>query len=1050
MKHLDVRVPWHDNRWNGSVCSAPKDNPYCVQLERIRSERDDVYEAKSDVAGRHFADLEPTYLPPCRAESAAFMTERPWPRLVDHPYRELTKTRETHGHLKPTRIDVPEFSTFAVPFWWMLRKNQEAVQDLVAEPLPPDQEPPFKSPWVFSAERQEALGQLFFSRIKPGRSLVFFYTKSGQPIDDAIARLVVGVGRIVKVNKPLYYDSDGPSTYPMWDRLFSHSIRPEGHEGLLFPYHDYLEPTGDPDEDEHRRTLLREIAVVPEQSNIMSFSYAGEHSSPDVALSTLVRCLEAVRQIRKHGIAPGPWDLREEWINGEIDRCWKDRGAFPGAGSVLEALGMRLGTALTFDLVSDGTIDAMDDPWPVLDGLLRGRADPPAPSYRADLEAVANTWTSLSEERRQLAKLLSRFNLSPTQAKRWFDPATRAKATRTEVSDRDILENPYRMVETDLGDAEDHPVALGVTDRGLFPDDTIAAAHPVPSPSSAGSPLDPRRVRAALSAVLRTAASEGDTLLTQAETLAKLSRLDLERPCQPSPDWFVGNAEYISHEIRPLDALTQPEGAQTTPCMQLVELAGQEEKLASILRKRGSKPLTSLSEDWETLLEQAIRQGDDNIDKRRDRHRHALEEQASALERVTTRKLTALVGRAGTGKTTVLGALMQSERLRRAGILFLAPTGKARVRLAQKANATAMTVAQFLYRLGRYDGLRQRPLFQGREKYQKERTVVIDECSMLTMDSLLAVLLALDLGHVQRVLLVGDPNQLPPIGVGRPFADFVALLDATPEPQPVDADRVLSDLELGRKFNDLSVCYWRTPDDLRRRLQEEFGDRLGLESEADIEGFNRALGLTPQGWVPWADHDGAERFQILSPVRQQAHGVADLNRWIQGTYRQQQLASARKNRGLALGDEEIVWGDKVILVRNGLRNGWIHKTRERAKEYLANGEIGTAALPPKSQRHKFLNVALANRPEIVFAFDKRSFGDDGAQLELAYALTVHKAQGSEFGTAEPGCRPLRPTTERLYKGRCSTEFTNSPGCVAPATSSKSRTHSPIVIFNWCA
>ena len=55
--------------------------------------------------------------------------------------------------------------------------------------------------------------------------------------------------------------------------------------------------------------------------------------------------------------------------------------------------------------------------------------------------------------------------------------------------------------------------------------------------------------------------------------------------------------------------------------------------------------------------------------------------------------------------------------------------------------------------------------------------MVIDECSMLTMEDLLAVLLALDLGHVTRIILVGDPNQLPPIGVGRPFADLVAHLD---------------------------------------------------------------------------------------------------------------------------------------------------------------------------------------------------------------------------------------------------------------------------------
>src|SRR5260370_10177493 len=124
---------------------------------------------------------------------------------------------------------------------------------------------------------------------------------------------------------------------------------------------------------------------------------------------------------------------------------------------------------------------------------------------------------------------------------------------------------------------------------------------------------------------------------------------------------------------------------------------------------------------------------------------------------------------------------------------------------------------------------------------------------MVTMDDLLAVLLALDLGHVERLILVGEPNQLPPIGVGRPFADLVARLDAagtddpmhaalarltvemrtgteepsdtlrlaswyTREQQPVDADRVLSDLELGAQFNDLEIRFWKTPEELREVL----------------------------------------------------------------------------------------------------------------------------------------------------------------------------------------------------------------------------------------
>jgi hypothetical protein len=304
---------------------------------------------------------------------------------------------------------------------------------------------------------------------------------------------------------------------------------------------------------------------------------------------------------------------------------------------------------------------------------------------------------------------------------------------------------------------------------------------------------------------------------------------------------------------------------------------------------------------------------------------------------------------------------------------------------------------------------------------------------MLTMDDLYGVLTALDLAHVQRVVFVGDPNQLPPIGVGRPFADLVAFLDTaaeqkreeanalarltvevrtsagtpsdslrlaswfTREPQPVDADRVLSDLDSKEPFNDLEVHYWKSAEDLHRKLSELFVTHLGLQNEIDIQGFNRALGLTKEGWVPFDDHDGAERFQLLCPVRKQAHGVFELNRWIQGHFRAPQLKTARERWGLSLGDEEIVWGEKVILTRNGRRNGWNGKEKHKVEAYLANGEIGLAAQPSGQGKNKFLNVAFVGRPDVRFGFGPENFGQDSSALELAYALTVHKAQGSDFG-----------------------------------------------------
>jgi hypothetical protein len=156
----------------------------------------------------------------------------------------------------------------------MLRENQSKLDDSLPTSLSPDQDPPFSSPWVFGRARQEEISNLMFGRLTPERSLVFFYCKEGQPLGDTISRLLVGVGRIVTVGKVEYYKSRKPESYPLWDRIIRHSIRLDGVDGLLLPYHDYLEPTGDPLEDERRVSLLPEIAVAADPRQTRSFSYA--------------------------------------------------------------------------------------------------------------------------------------------------------------------------------------------------------------------------------------------------------------------------------------------------------------------------------------------------------------------------------------------------------------------------------------------------------------------------------------------------------------------------------------------------------------------------------------------------------------------------------------------------------------------------------------------------------------------------------------------------------------------------------------------------------
>jgi hypothetical protein len=122
------------------------------------------------------------------------------------------------------------------------------------------------------------------------------------------------------------------------------------------------------------------------------------------------------------------------------------------------------------------------------------------------------------------------------------------------------------------------------------------------------------------------------------------------------------------------------------------------------------------------------------------------------------------------------------------------------------------------------------------------------------------------------------------------------------------------------------------------------------------------------------------------------YGIYAINRWVQSKFRYADLEKGRKPWGLALGDEEIVIRDKVIQIRNEARDAYDWEAGVLTDGYLANGEIGLVA----TNKNNYLNVAFAGRPNRTFSYQKKNFSKGSGPLELAYALTIHKAQGSDF------------------------------------------------------
>ncbi len=899
--------------------------------------------------------------------------------------------------------------------------------------FPPDEKPPFNSSWVYSDIRQRAILDLFFKPIREQHSLIFFYTKSGNPIDENCRRLLIGVGLITK-KSPLqeYLHEPGAKTYPMWDRLITHSIRPDGIEGFLLPYNDYLAKTGNPKEDERRARWLEEIKMTlfdldDPDSNIGEFSYGSEWVKDSTALTVLRKLRLVVEKIQQHGLVPGKWEQRLEWLNAQIGRVKEGMGAFPSFGQAATALGFKFGNILAQDMYEQGWCLPKGNPWRAFEEILHGaHHEHLSWNIRKELPHIKDLWDNLDISSQKWLEMLSRFELTQKQIARWYDKDKRAtKGWR--MSNDALLENPYLISELDEGDKMNAPIAPEVIDLGLMEDKAIHGDYPPPSPAKVDSTLDKRRIRAHLVKTLRHAAAEGDTLLSFTEARERLESTKVDHTCSIPDGYIQANATYLSERFQFIET-------QEARGLQLHLYEEIERYLEKIFTARANRSLPELNENWRELIVQTLDENGMQFDSNNLLHAQAMDDQVQALETIVSRKLTVLHGKAGTGKTTVMGALFRSQQLKSKGILLLAPTGKARVRLKTMAKSeSAFTIAQFLNKQKRFNWETMRPMFFGKETYAQERTVVIDECSMLTEEDFFAVFKALDMANVERIILVGDPYQLPPIGAGRPFADLCAHLQECREskkPEKVElgaalaelsvvvrqatlentaefsdtltlaswfsgkkpeknADEIFEKISLGKKLNDLRIETWETPADLEQKIRTLLIEELGMEGEDDYNTFNaKALGYE-NGKFPLSKPESAESFQMLTPVKSPAWGAHPINRLIQQTFRKTKFEKWER----PFGDQRIWLHDKVIQLVNEKRDGYKNGQGEPSLQ-LSNGQIGVMVTTAKG----YANICFSGYPDTTFGYNGKDFGENGSAIELAYAITVHKSQGSDFKT----------------------------------------------------
>ncbi|MBQ2061345.1 MAG: ATP-dependent RecD-like DNA helicase [Oscillospiraceae bacterium] len=356
--------------------------------------------------------------------------------------------------------------------------------------------------------------------------------------------------------------------------------------------------------------------------------------------------------------------------------------------------------------------------------------------------------------------------------------------------------------------------------------------------------------------------------------------------------------------------------------------------------------------------------------------------QRQAVELAAREGVVLLTGGPGTGKTTTVRAIVTMFGRMGLDVLLLAPTGRAAKRLGEVCGMDAQTIHRCLGMS--FNELTGEVAFKKNEKEPLEAdAVIVDEMSMVDLELMQALLSALRPGC--RLVMVGDPDQLPSVGPGNVFGDLIRS-----ETIPVAAlhtvfrqaeqSAIIRNAhavnegrapELSNSQSDFFFLCRRAPDRLVQTVVELCGERLPNN-----------MG------IPTAD------IQVISPTRRGPCGTVQLNRALQEALN----PAAPGKRQKIWGDVVFREGDRVMQNRNNYDVIW-EKDDGDVGAGIFNGDVGIIEeIDPSGEL-------------ITVRFDDRTAGytpDMLGQVDMAYAVTVHKSQGSEYRAVVLVSAPAAP------------------------------------------
>jgi exodeoxyribonuclease V alpha subunit len=513
----------------------------------------------------------------------------------------------------------------------------------------------------------------------------------------------------------------------------------------------------------------------------------------------------------------------------------------------------------------------------------------------------------------------------------------------------------YTDASIEVVKTEPYRLASDVWGIGFKTADTIAQSVGIPHDS-------PERIKAGLQYTLSQAADDGHCYLPQPNLVAdaaKILEVDvaLVGPCL---DELVEAEGVVREQVPVRTSAGAPEDGGTVPAVYLVPFHRAEQSLANGLLALLNAPVERMPAfggvDWEKALSWLHRRTGQDL----------APEQRDAVQLTLTRKVAVLTGGPGCGKSFTVRSIVELAVAKGARVVLVAPTGRAAKRLAELTGHEASTVHRLLQLQPGGD-----PAFD-RDNPLDADLVVVDESSM--MDVVLANKLVKAISPGAHLLLVGDVDQLPSVGAGEVLRDLLAA-DVVPRVRltqifrqaaesgiVVNAHRINAGLP--PQLAGFADFFWFTCDPPADSGLHPGEETAKLVVDVVARRLPAKFRLHP-----------VRDVQVLAPMHRGPAGAGNLNALLQETLTPHRDGAPERR----YGGRVFRVGDKVTQLRNNYDKGTAG---------VFNGTVATVTA--LSLENSTLTVLTDEDESIDYDFDELD------ELAHAYAVTIHRSQGSEY------------------------------------------------------